>query len=86
MFKQLLYLNLACSNYYNLTIVEIKQGINHVIILYALIFVGVNVRFTETSHSISEDGNIQTVCAELIGLIQTPVSVTLTTQDGSATS
>ena len=49
-------------------------------------FVGVNARFTETSHTISEDGNIQTVCAELVGLIQTPVSITLATRDGSATS
>ncbi len=49
-------------------------------------FLGVTARFTETFHTISEDGNIQTVCAELVGLIQTPVSVTLVTQDGSATS
>ena len=40
----------------------------------------------ETSYTISEDGNIQTVCAELVGLIQTPVSVTLATQNGTATS
>lgn len=50
------------------------------------IFVGVSARFTETSHTISEDGNIQTVCAELVGLTQIPVSVMLATQDGSATS
>jgi hypothetical protein len=49
-------------------------------------FVGVTARFMETSHTISEDGNIQTVCAELVGLIQTPASVTMMTQDGSATS
>lgn len=33
-----------------------------------------------------EDGSIQSVCAELLGLIQTPISVTLATLDGSATS
>ena len=55
-------------------------------LFFFVFLVGVSARFTEISHSISENENIQRVCAELIGLIQTTISVTLATQDGSATS
>ena len=44
------------------------------------------VRFVEAEYSINENGNGQEVCTELAGRSQIPVSVSLVTVDGSATS
>ena len=60
-----------------------RIDITYTLVVYIL---GVSAGFTETSHTIDENGNIQQVCAELSGSTQIPVSITLATQDGSATS
>ena len=44
------------------------------------------VRFAEAEYGISENGNSQEVCTELSGRTQIPISISLVTLDGSATS
>ena len=49
-------------------------------------FLDVIVRFAEAEYSINENGNSQEVCTELSGRTQIPVSISLVTLDGSASS
>lgn len=56
------------------------------IVFWLSLILDVVVRFVEVEYSVTENGNRQEVCTELAGRSQIPVSVSLVTIDGSATS